>query len=60
MGLLLAIFFAQSTRKKKDNNKAIGSIGLMIGKQSYLDLPENDGEICYCIGVPFWGQNGEK
>ena len=25
----------------KDNNKAIGSIGLMIGKESNLNLPEN-------------------
>ena len=55
MGLLLAIFFAQSARKKKDNNKAIGSIGLMIGKQSNLDLPEIEGEIGYWFGVPFWG-----
>ena len=35
----------------KDNNKAIGSIGLMIGKNSNLDLPENEGEIGYWIGV---------
>ena len=40
----------------KENNKAIGSVGLMIGKDSDLDLPENEGEIGYWIGVPFWGQ----
>ena len=40
----------------KEDNKAIGSIGLMIGKQSNLGLPENEGEIGYWIGVPFWGQ----
>ena len=40
----------------KEDNKAIGSIGLMIGKQSNLELPENEGEIGYWIGVPFWGQ----
>ena len=40
----------------KEDNKAIGSIGLMIGKSSSLDLPENEGEIGYWIGVPFWGQ----
>ena len=39
----------------KENNKAIGSIGLMSGKESNLDLPENEGEIGYWIGVPFWG-----
>lgn len=40
----------------KEDNRAIGSIGLMIGKNSNLDLPENEGEIGYWIGVPFWGQ----
>lgn len=40
----------------KEDNKAIGSIGLMIGKYSTLDLPENEGEIGYWLGVPFWGQ----
>jgi ribosomal-protein-alanine N-acetyltransferase len=40
----------------KDDAKAIGSIGLMIGKESNLDLPENEGEIGYWLGVPFWGQ----
>jgi RimJ/RimL family protein N-acetyltransferase len=38
------------------DNKAIGSIGIMIGKDSNLDLPESEGEIGYWIGVPFWGQ----
>ena len=40
----------------KEDNKAIGSIGLMIGKNSNLDIPQNEGEIGYWIGVPFWGQ----
>lgn len=40
----------------KEDNRAVGSIGLMIGKNSNLDLPENEGEIGYWIGVPFWGQ----
>src|SRR5690554_1782479 len=40
----------------KEDNKAIGSIGLMIGKDSNLDLPETEGEIGYWIGAPFWGQ----
>lgn len=40
----------------KEDNKAIGSIGLMIGKSSNLDLPDTEGEIGYWIGVPFWGQ----
>lgn len=40
----------------KSDNKAIGSIGLMIGHASNLDLPDTEGEIGYWIGVPFWGQ----
>ena len=40
----------------KGDNKAVGSIGLMIGKDSNLDLPESEAEIGYWIGVPFWGR----
>ena len=40
----------------REENKAIGSVGLMIGEHSNLDLPEEEGEIGYWIGVPFWGR----
>lgn len=40
----------------KENGKAIGSIGLMIGTDSNLDLSDSEGEIGYWIGVPYWGQ----
>jgi len=40
----------------KEDNRAIGSIGLMIGKASSLSLPDTEGEIGYWIGVPFWGR----
>lgn len=40
----------------KEDNRAIGSVGLMIGKASNLNLTENEGEIGYWIGVPFWGR----
>ncbi len=40
----------------KEDNRAIGSVGLMIGSRSNLDLPETEGEIGYWIGVPFWGR----
>lgn len=40
----------------KEDNKAIGSIGLMAGKQSNIGLPDNEAEIGYWIGVPFWGR----
>lgn len=40
----------------KHEDKAIGSIGLMIGKESHLDIGANEGEIGYWIGEPYWGQ----
>ena len=40
----------------KEDNKAIGSIGLMLGSASNLDLPFDEAEIGYWIGEPFWGQ----
>lgn len=40
----------------KEDNKAIGSISLMVGEKSNIGLPDTEGEIGYWIGVPFWGQ----
>lgn len=40
----------------KSENRAVGSIGLMLGDASNLELPKTEGEIGYWIGVPFWGQ----
>lgn len=40
----------------KNNDTAIGSLGLMIGKKSNLGIPESEGEIGYWIAVPYWGQ----
>jgi len=40
----------------KETMKPVGSIGLMIGKQSHLSIPDTEGEIGYWIGVPFWGK----
>lgn len=40
----------------KETNEPIGSIGLMIGEKSNLRLPENEAEIGYWLGVPYWGQ----
>ena len=39
----------------KNNDAAVGSIGLMIGDKSNLQLPADEAEIGYWIGVPFWG-----
>ncbi|MDO4345377.1 MAG: GNAT family N-acetyltransferase [Eubacteriales bacterium] len=40
----------------KEDNRAIGCVGLTIGADSNLALPETEGEIGYWIGTPFWGQ----
>lgn len=40
----------------KETGKPIGSIGLMAGKRSNLEIQEDEAEIGYWIGVPFWGQ----
>ena len=40
----------------KQTGKAIGSIGLLVGAASNIGLPQNEGEIGYWLGVPYWGQ----
>lgn len=40
----------------KETNQPIGCIGLMVGKQSNLGILDNEGEIGYWLGVPYWGQ----
>jgi RimJ/RimL family protein N-acetyltransferase len=40
----------------KDEDAAIGSIGLMIGSQSNLDIAADEAEIGYWIGQPYWGR----
>lgn len=40
----------------KEDNRAIGSIGLMIGTRSDKEIPGTEAEIGYWIGVPFWGK----
>lgn len=40
----------------KEDNRAIGSIGLLIGERSNIEIPDNEAEIGYWIGVPYWGK----
>ncbi len=40
----------------REDDRAIGSIGLMIGSRSNIGLPDTQGEIGYWIGAPFWGR----
>lgn len=40
----------------KEDNIAIGSIGLFAPTQSHTAIGDNEMEIGYWIGVPFWGK----
>ena len=40
----------------KETMLPVGSIGLMAGKDSNLNIPDTEAEIGYWIGVPYWGQ----
>ncbi len=41
----------------KEDNRAIGSVGLIAPTQSHTEaISENELEIGYWIGVPFWGR----
>ena len=40
----------------KNDDAAIGSIGLLIGDRSNLKIAADEGEIGYWIGQPFWGR----
>ena len=39
----------------KEDNRAIGSIGLIEPMQSHTNVAEDEIEVGYWIGVPFWG-----
>ena len=39
----------------KSDNRAIGSIGLIPPMQSHTEAAEDEVEVGYWIGVPFWG-----
>lgn len=39
----------------KEDNRAVGSIGLFSPKQSHTEINNTEKEIGYWIGVPFWG-----
>lgn len=40
----------------KGDDKAIGCVGVTTGSQSNFPISDDEGEIGYWIGVPFWGQ----
>jgi len=40
----------------KETGKPVGSIGIMFGKNGHAPMGEQEAEIGYWIGVPYWGQ----
>lgn len=40
----------------KSESKIVGSVAFEIGKESNLGIPQNEAEIGFWIGVPYWGQ----
>ena len=40
----------------KELGDPVGSIGVMTGKRSCLELPDDEGEVGYWLGAPFWGR----
>ncbi len=40
----------------KGESEPVGSIGLMVGKRSNIEIADNEGEIGYWIGEPYWGR----
>lgn len=40
----------------KENHRAVGCVGILIGSQSNFEIPEQEGEIAYWIGMPYWGK----
>lgn len=40
----------------KENGLAVGSIGLMPGNRANAPIPEDEAEVGYWIGKPYWGR----
>lgn len=40
----------------KETEEPVGCAGLIFGKACHIDIPNNEAEIGYWIGEPYWGQ----
>lgn len=40
----------------KEDGRPVGCVAVTVGQASNLKLPDNEGELGYWIGVPFWGR----
>lgn len=48
--------YAVTIKGRVPADEPVGSIGLLSGSASNLDIPDDQAEISYWIGHPFWGQ----
>ncbi len=42
--------------QSREDGRAIGCVGILIGADSNFEMGEREGEIAYWIGVPYWGR----
>ncbi len=42
--------------QSREDGRAIGCVGILIGADSNFEIGEREGEIAYWIGVPYWGR----
>ncbi len=56
--IIKTVFAAEETYAVclKTDHLAVGCIAITVGAKSNMKLPEDEGEIGYWIGEPFWGQ----
>ncbi|HIW06368.1 MAG TPA: GNAT family N-acetyltransferase [Candidatus Ignatzschineria merdigallinarum] len=40
----------------KGDDRVIGMVGLLIGQDSNFKIADNEAELAYWIGVPYWGK----
>lgn len=40
----------------KGEDRAIGMIGIILGEKSNFPITDNEGEISYWLGTPYWGK----
>lgn len=45
---------------EKENDQIVGAINLLIGDASNFSIEENEGELGFWIGEPFWGKGLAK
>lgn len=59
LGIIQTIFSGReiyAVTLKENPNHVIGMVGLLIGQDSNFKIADNEAELAYWIGVPYWGK----